>query len=232
MKLIKIILTVCLLCLVLPAFSQQTLLNVVQPTEIDQQYDTKKGANRPQYSWGQVCFGTFLVLDETDSKQSFINYFALNSNRKYKINGAFSHGFGWGFHYLSYNLSRDGLEKMGSYYWEKGKLNNIGLNVNYFLRLNFDPKRGNTIGYYLDILPYTQYNFYQRAEFQQKRITEKNRKGDFPDRYSVGGEVRLGKEFFSIYIRYKYLSYNPKSGRYADLDLAKWSVGINFNIEN
>jgi len=228
MKYIKIILVTSLLFSVFPAFSQRVILH----SNVDKQYEIpKKGANRQQYFWVQLSlFGTDLAFGELDSKQNFGNYYGLNFNKKYKLNSVFSQGFGWGIHQQVYRLSKKGLNTMSRPYCDKGKLIFTGLNVNYFVRFNFDPKRGNIVGNYLDIAPFGQYNFYQRAEFVHGRWTEKTGSENFAERYAIGVETRLGHEYLSIYFRYKFLSDNPKSGTFVNLDLAKCSVGLHVNI--
>jgi len=148
MKFIKILLVASLLFLVFPAFSQRVVLH----TNVDKEYQIpKKGANRQQYFWVQFSlFGTDLAFGELDSKQNFGNYFGLSFNKKYKLNGVLSHGFGWGVHSQVYHLSDSGLNKLSHPSWDKGKLIFKGVNVNYFVRFNFDPKRGNIVGSYLD----------------------------------------------------------------------------------
>jgi len=227
MKSIKYLLISSLFCLVFSAFSQNVILQGTPQTDNIPQ----KGANRQQYFWVQLSlFGTDLVFNELNSKQNFGNYYGLSLNKKYKLNSVFSHGFGIGMHHQAYNLSNSGLDSLSYSDWNKGRLNFTGLNLNYFLRLNFDPKRGNIIGKYLDIMPFYQHNFHQRATFERGKVTEKKVKSHFPERYAIGAEARLGYNFFSIYVRYKYLSGNNLTHRYADLDLARWSVGLNLNI--
>jgi len=229
MKYIKILILTIFLCPVFQVFSQRVVL---RQTNIEQQYDIpKKGANRQQYFWVQLSlFGTDLAIGELDVKQKFGNYYGLSFNNKYKLNGVLSHGYGWGFHHQAYHLNKKGLNALSSSSWDQGKLSFAGVNINYFVRINFDPKRGNIVGTYLDLVPFGQYNFYQRAKFVEGRLTEKSDEKNFAERYAIGVETRLGREFYSIYARYKFISDNPKSDTFINLDLAKWSVGLNLNI--
>ena len=230
MKFIKILLITSSLFPVCQAFSQRVLLH---QTNADKQYEIpKKGANRKQYTWVQLSlFGTDLAFGKLDSKQDFFNnYFGLSVNKKYKQNGILSLGYGCGVHRQVYRMSDKGLHTALRPDWDKGKFVFVGVNMNYFVRFNFDPKRGNIRGYYFDLAPFGQYNFYQRAEFVQGKLTEKSGKENFPERYAIGIETRLGREFLSIYARYKLVSANQKSGTFTDMDLAKWSVGFQINM--
>jgi hypothetical protein len=230
MKFIKILLIINFLLPVYQAFSQRVVLH---QTNADKQYEIpKKGANRQQNIWVQLSlFGTDLAFGELDSKQDFFNnYFGLSVNKKYKLNGILSHGYGCGVHRQVYRMSDNGLHTALRPDWDKGKFVFVGGHVNYFVRFNFDPKRGNIRGYYLDLAPFGQYNFYQRAEFVQGKLTEKSGKENFPERFAIGVETRFGREFLSIYARYKFLSINQKSGTFTDMDFAKWSVGFHINI--
>ena len=233
MKLIKFILIVSLLSHVFQAFSQRVML--IQ-TDVDKQYETpKKGANRQQYFWVQFSlFGTNLTFDELDNKQDFCTYYGLSFNKKYKVNSIISHGYGYGIHRDSYALSNNGLITANRSGLGKGKLIFVGLNVNYFCRFNFDPKRGNTLGTYLDFAPIGQFNFYQRARFKQ--CTKKKSENILVERHVLGLETRIGRGALSIYGRYKFRSYKhtykTKAGIFEDLDLTKWSVGININVSS
>ena len=230
MKHIKISLIVSLLCPVFTGFSQHVVLH---ETNADRRYEIPKdGANRRQYHWFQLTLlGTDLAFGELHSKQDFSNYYAMSWNHQFRLNGAFSHGLGYGVHRQVYRLSEKGLNIVLHGDCDKGKLIYWGVNANYFWRFNFDPRRGSTIGRYLDLAAFGQFNFYQYGKFVQGRLTEKTGSTNCTERCAIGAEVRLGYEIWSMYARYKFFVSSPESGgTFADMELARWSVGLNLGL--
>ena len=231
MKYIKIFLAASLLCPVFTGVSQHVVLH---ETDADKRYEIPRdGANRRQYHWLQLTLlGTDHVFGkgELDSKEDFSNYYAVSWNHQFRVNGVFSHGLGYGLHRQVYRLSERGLNTVSRGDWRKGKLIYWGVNANYFWRFNFDPRRGNVIGKYVDLVAFGQFNFHQQAKFVQGNLTEKISSENFTERSALGAEVRLGREGLSIYARYKYLVSSPDSGTFAHMELARWSVGLNLGL--
>ena len=150
-----------LACFALTGYSQITV-----PIKVDAD-NNRRGPNRNHYSWLSLSlFGTDLALGDLDGKQRFGNYYGLSFNHKFRLSEIHSHGWGLGVHRQVHSLSERGLssELLGSG-WESGKLIYWGINANYFWRFNFDPSRGNTLGTYLDILLFLQYNPRQQAQW-------------------------------------------------------------------
>jgi hypothetical protein len=138
---------------------------------------------------------------------------------------------GYGLHRQVYRLSKKGMTCFSDD-WNKGKLIYWGANANYFWRINFDPKRGNIIGAYLDFGVFGQFNFSQRLKLTGGSTSKKSKFICYREVFTMGPEVRLGRENLSIYGRYKFISseHCKVYGHNSDFDLAKWSVGLNIGI--
>ena len=233
MKCIKIFLITSLACFVITGFSQN-IVSLGTYTDIDYKR-SNRGPNRAHYSWLSLSlFGTDLAFGELDGKQRFGNYYGLSWNHKFKISEILSHGLGFGIHRQVHLLSEKGLTSELFYNsWEKGKLVYWGGNVNYFWRFNFDPNRGNTLGTYLDILMFWQYNPRQQAQLAGGGLTNNYFSCHLEERNAAGFEMRIGREAFSLYFRYKCLSMSCLHKIMAplkELDLPRWSIGLNVGL--
>jgi len=226
MKSVKIFLIASLACFILTGYSQ-----VIVPIQADADKN-KRGPNRNHYSWLSLSFfGTDLAFGGLDSKQRFGNYYGLSFNHKFRLSEIHSHGLGCGIHRQVHSLSEKGLNsELLDNSWEKGKLVYWGFNANYFWRFNFDPSRGNILGTYLDILLFLQYNPRQQAQLAKEDLTHSYFSCHLAERRAAGIEMRIGREAFSLYFRYKGLSGSCLHKILAplqELDLPKWSVGLN-----
>ena len=207
---------------------------IFQQSDADKMYEIPKtGINRQLHSWIQFSFGSDMPFGELDSKaDALYNYYGFTYNRKIKFNAILSHGYGLGVHHQLYPLNQRGLSAVQRDTWDRGRLIYNGVNMSYFVRINFDPKRGNRFGIYMDLATFGQFNFHQRAKFVHGNLTEKVNKENFPERFAAGVETRVGYESLSLYVRYKFFSERPDSGAYTNVDLAKWSAGLNIAIFN
>jgi hypothetical protein len=225
MKFIKIFFVTGLLCPVFSGFSQRIVLletNPNKPYEVP-----KKGYHRSQFTWLQFTAETDLAIGNLDSKQGFDN-FGLSVNHKFRINKTLSHGFGGGTYLQTYPLSKKGLETLHHSDWDKGCLRFWGLDANYFVRIYFSRKYGTVPGWHWDLAAFGKFNFHQRTQFTKGRTTVKTVGGDFAERYSAGVETRLGFRTIALFCRYKLISESDaSSGPFANMDLPKWSVGLN-----
>jgi hypothetical protein len=228
MKFAKYIFFITLLFSVFTGFSQRI---VFKQTDTDTRYDIpKKGANRNYFTWVNLTMGSDLTFGVSDHKSG--NHFGIGYNGKFKCNAMFSHGLGGGLHLQTGRLSKTGMNTVFRDDWNKGNLFFAGTNVNYFWRINFDPKRGNSIGTYLDVAICGQFNFYQQAKFFQGKLREKTGNANITERFTTGVEMRFGWNILSIYTRYNFFSSGSVSNEFVNLNLAKWSAGITFSIGN
>ncbi|MDR2907502.1 MAG: hypothetical protein LBU91_05895 [Bacteroidales bacterium] len=233
MKFAKFILIGSFVGLAFTGFSQFV---VFRQTDADRAYETVKyGENRKRYTWVSVnVLGVDIATGEMDAKNRFAGYLALNYNQKYKLNGTWSYGIGVGVHRQTYRLNSKGLQDVGHTNWEKGKLNYWGFNANHFWRINFDPKRGNNLGTYLDLGLFGQLNFYHRMVFSTGDFSQKITPDEYAERFAIGTELRLGRGTSSIYVRHKVLQGNFNFTKmltvHSGLELSKWSIGLNLGI--
>jgi len=230
----RFFLIITLTCLTFTLFSQHVIF---RQTDADRTFEIpRQGPNRAQFSWISFhFFGTDLMFGNSHCvRQRFANYQGLGWNRMYRINGVLSHGFGLGGHRQVHALHERGLNsELLEENWENGRLVYWGVNANYFLRFNFDPRRGNTLGRFLDVMIFGQYNPYQRVQLTRGNLTKRYTSQHLAERYAAGVEVRVGYEFLSLYVRYKLFSANrPNSALvpFGDLNLAKWSIGLSLGF--
>jgi hypothetical protein len=153
---------------------------------------------------------------------------------KYKISPIYSTGFEWRIDYLANKL----VQKTGKYFPDtilndRERMDFTSLQLGYYSRFNFDSKRGNFLGYYLDIGVRGEW------DFGVQHIT----KNDLPDgssvtaifsslpfvnsfNYSVFGRVGLNKVLF--YASYRLSDLFKSNYHYPELP--KLTAGIELSI--
>jgi len=119
------------------------------------------GANKAWFA--QVTLGVGTLVGGTNSNALSYNDWRSNDIRvgvklKRKINGLLSVWLEPEYHYAAYNINQSGAKITDTLFWnnadtkhEKERFATEGVLVNGFLRFNLDYKRGNFLGYYLDL---------------------------------------------------------------------------------
>jgi len=145
---------------ILPALKAQEVVLEQKP---DQLAHTGFGPNKAWFAQLSIGYGT-LIGDGANANGLSINNWRSNDldisiKMKRKINGLLSVWLEPGYHYAAYNINQTEPKLTDSLFWPgNGPLKHVkerfateGLLLNAFLRLNFDPKRGNYLGDYLDL---------------------------------------------------------------------------------
>lgn len=202
------------------------------------------GPNRKRYHSGFYSFG--ILFGNPDSTGSAIHAYKsfhvqLGDRVKFKLNNVFSWGIENLFDYKSFRIKQDSLKTFGgSVLHNKETFIVLAYDLLFFLRINFDPKRGDHLGKYIDIGAYGGYNFITRYKsvdtvqsqygFERgKFIASKLR---YIDRFNYGITARAGWWGLSVYFNYRLsdLFKEFESIRYQELP--RYEAGINFDIES
>jgi len=116
----------------------------------------------------------------------------------------------------------------------KYQLYNIGL-ASYF-QINFEPKRGNQLGSYLDIGVFGSYNFGRRFTQTIKMGKEKSvytlkRLQDF-EKLNYGAMVRFGKNVWAVYGKYRYSNSFKNKSAIGNYELPRFTFGFEIFFGN
>jgi hypothetical protein len=135
---------------------------VILEQKPDPSANSSFGANKAWFAQVTLGVGTLVGTGTSDNKLSIndwrSNDLSIGIKMKRKINGLLSVWLEPEYHYASYNINQTEPKITDSLFWpngpqkhEKERFATEGILVNAFLRFNFDPKRGNFLGYYLDL---------------------------------------------------------------------------------
>ncbi|MCX7696825.1 MAG: hypothetical protein N2Z72_03910 [Bacteroidales bacterium] len=108
------------------------------------------------------------------------------------------------------------------------------LEGNFYIRLNFDPKRGNTLGKYVDFFIWGGYPIMRRQYYKDHISKEiysvkvKNYQGIAND-WQYGYGIRLGFKSFFAYLKYR--ASNLLSSEFSNkLEPPRWALGIVYQL--
>jgi len=153
--------SILILILIFLSLSLSTIAqDVVLEQKPDQFIGGTFGANKDWFA--QLSFGFGTLVGKGDAGLSYndwrSNDVRISIKLKRKINGLLSVWLEPGYHYAAYNINQSGNRVTDSLFWggfpinhEKERFATEGLLINGFLRFNIDTKRGNFLGYYLDL---------------------------------------------------------------------------------
>jgi len=142
-----------------PGFSQTMILQVDRAAD---SIPSTRGPNLKKFVHFFMYAGLVAGADETGARIKYFtsDEFGLGVRWKYKISAVYSMGFEWRFNYLSYNLDqKTGKILPDSILNDHEQMDYSSIQLCYYNRFNFDPKRGNYMGKYLDIGVRGDWNF-------------------------------------------------------------------------
>ncbi|GHS87503.1 hypothetical protein FACS1894201_08780 [Bacteroidia bacterium] len=235
-----IIVAIGFLCATQVLFGQR---EVMRETETDKTYAiVRHGPNRTWHSWVEMEMGLAgLIVPVETWKEALTSptNFRFSFSQKLKLNSVFSVGYTTGFVLWQYPLSKEEIAMISGGWsadWDKANFLLTGAHAGAFLRINFDPKRGNITGNYVDIGCNGWYNFRQRQRYKTTHYKETFYQGDFIQRYATALSLNYGYQIFSLQLRYLLQSQNDKLKTliYDDaphlLAYPQWMLSVAFDI--
>jgi len=141
--------------------NSSTAQEVILEQKPDPMASSNFGANKAWFAQFTLGVGT-LAGGSTSTALSYndwrSNDLRIGVKLKRKINGLLSVWLEPEYHYAAYNINQNGAKITDTLFWnnndikhEKERFATEGVLVNGFLRFNMDTKRGNFLGYYLDL---------------------------------------------------------------------------------
>ena len=125
--------------------------------------DKKNGPNLRRYS--NLSFGYLFLYQKRSADAYQINFprsIQVNVSRrgKRKLNSLVAVGNEFGFTFKNINIKNNPIVALGP---EINRINRLSINGSLYSRINFDKKRGNRLGYFLDIGAGVDYFFFNKA---------------------------------------------------------------------
>ena len=200
------------------------------------------GPNRRKYSSGFYSIG--MLFGQPDSTGSAINskssfHFQLGGRTKYKLNNVFSWGIENMLDYKSFRIKQNDEKTFGGdVIHKKETFIVLSYELLLFTRINFDPKRGDHLGKYLDLGAYGGFNFIKRHKvvdtvntqygFERGKYIMSNLK--YVEKFNYGVTARIGWWGLSLYCNYRLSNLFKRYQSINYQELPRFEAGINIDI--
>jgi len=196
----------------------------------------KWGANRAHYVGAQLALGFVADQGVAGAKTDFwrSSHFQFGFRYKRKLSNVFSIGTDLSWKIFTVGLKQEQGKKLPDTLLHRRQnvaTNNFSLGG--FLRINFDPKRGNKLGTFLDLGASADWSFFY-SEFTKDKLPD----GSFVDvsRYRTNTNepisyyfnARLGKGKFALYALYRLSNWYKSSANFPEP--ARLFTGIQFGF--
>lgn len=191
------------------AFGQTVLIDM-DKTKETQFREERNGQNLAHFNQFYFRFGAVLPPDEKGAPIVYGTSVDLNFGfrKKYKVSGHYALGWELEINWTDYKLKQSKEKAFpDSTLNKRERLDMSSFGLGLFQRLNFDPKRGNTIGKYIEVAIHGRFAYYELM-----------RKNDLPDGsrvkavisglpytlpFQANASVRLGIGHFALYANYR-----------------------------
>ena len=195
------------------------------------------GANGKKFFYSTYGIGT-IIPTETNAQApvmagSSLGY-KLGFVQKYRITGILSFGYIIDFNTMNYRFSQtDDKTFPDTLNHLKQQVSLTTLGSGLFLRFNFDPGRGNYLGYFLDLGGYADWHLARTYKSKDKDdmdqlVFNRTTKLYFVEKYQYGLYVTLGLNKINLFARYRMSDIFKAP--YKSAELPRLSAGIGFSI--
>lgn len=216
---------------------EDVIADTITPTE---------GPNRDRYKSTYTSFG--LLFGPTNNHASdILPYFSYNvqsgARLKLKINKVLSWGLESYFDFKSFRIKQSDEKTFGG---EAPSLHKketffvVAYDLAIFTRINFDPKRGDFLGTYLDLGAYGGYNFLRRHKivdtvnnqfgFEKGKYIASNLK--YVEKFNYGVTARFGFGGMSVYFNYRLSNLFKPFRDINYVELPRFEAGISFDVQS
>jgi hypothetical protein len=211
--------------------------NVNADTTLSETGPNRKKYNSGFYSIGMIFGAPDSIGSAIDAKASF--HLQLGSRVKLKLNNVFSWGIENMLDYKSFRIKQiDDKTFGGDVIHKKEAFIVLSYELLFFTRINFDPKRGDHLGKYIDLGAFGGYNFLRRHKvvdtvntqygFERGKYIMSDLK--YVEKFNYGLTARIGWWGLSLYCNYRLSDlFKP----YQSIDyqeLPRYEAGINIDI--
>jgi len=154
--------------------------------------------------------------------------------QKYRISGVLSFGYILDFNTFAYRFKQtDAKTFPDTLEHEKQNISTTTLGLGLFLRFNFDPKRGNYLGYFLDLGGYADWHLSRTYKSKDEDamdqiIHSRVAKLYFMEKYQYGLYATIGFNKINLYARYRMSDIFKAPFKSAELP--RLTVGFGFSI--
>jgi hypothetical protein len=235
----QIILTLFVLAIASNASAQQPILSMNVEEMENNVYDSDFGPNRRRYNHPYVGFGVTYDIYEPGfadnvamglPNRSFM--FSSGYTSKLKLSRIFALGFDYSLNAKNISVTQIGqisqINDVNTFNREKFSFFNLGTAP--WLRINFDRKRGDILGKYIDLGGYANWHFAHRHRLKHKsghwtgrsNKIQTNYKPDYVNNYEYGVVFKIGLGNFIFYNQIRLSKQLNLNG----IDLPRFTSGM------
>jgi hypothetical protein len=154
---------------------------------------------------------------------------------KIRVGNFYSLGFNFAYAFNRYRMAQvDEKITPDDDIFDKQSLRNNEWRAGFYNRFNFDLKRGNTMGKYLDIGVYGTYHFYNKVktetEIENTTTINIHRKLDYVEPWGYGVFANIGFGSFVITGEYRLSNYFKEDSGFPELP--PLTIGLQFGIHD
>ncbi|MDZ4839618.1 MAG: hypothetical protein SGJ04_06385 [Bacteroidota bacterium] len=203
----------------------------------------KFGANRRHYLQYVALIG--LYVDQAEGNIDVRTGFDFQYKFLYKrkLTKVLAIGTGLCYHYQNFVLNQnDNVTYFEQYFWNNQNVNHRkerfyqhNIQSEIFLRINFDPKRGNTLGKYIDIAGYGEYRLGSRYQVYDNIANGLREKRTFsklnitnPFNYGISARVAVF-DFLLVGVSYRYSDLFKSNSTVPEMPRTLAQIYLNIN---
>lgn len=197
----------------------------------------KIGPNLKHYTNYYISYGQVVGYAESDG--SNIRYglspqWSFGERYKLKLTNTFATGFEFSYNQYSYTIEQSASKLLpNATRHKKEKIRLYAISLAPYIRINFDSKRGNYMGYFLDLGGFGDLYFIKQHITTDKlndgtvqKITTSRLK--FIEQYRYGIYAQLGFNKYLIYCNYYLSNLFTSASNYAEMP--NMTAGIKFSF--
>lgn len=160
--------------------------------------------------------------------------FRVGFRTKRKVTPVFSYGYDFFYHAVNYFIDqRDGKKIPDTLMHKSQKYNFFSLGMGWYIRFNFDPRRGNYLGTYVDAGITGEWDFTARTVTRDilpgnEKIKVIAKNFDYVNYFSSRIFVRGGKSRVLVYGSYRITDHFKSSSEFPELP--RFTGGLELNL--
>lgn len=196
----------------------------------------KKGPNRKNFTHPFISFGFAIDAGEKGATvvQPNLDQFAIGFRYKRRLNKTFSVGFEFSYTNYAFSIKQNNQKTTpDSTINQRQRLYFYDIQLGAYFRINFG-KRGNILGNYFDIAPYSEavvaFTEFSKYKLPDGSVVRARRSGiDYFQRFNYGIQARIGLKKLIFFGQYRI-----SNAFYGDKNLAeipRITAGIQFVLK-
>lgn len=206
-------------------------------------YDFKKkyGPNEPNYVQGYTYFGVVVGPSDTGVKLNYgaSNEWAIGWRYKRKLSGMFALCADFGLHSAEFNISQSAKNYfLDTTFWQQSDISHkkerfgyYSLALGGFLRVNFDPHRGDYLGHYIDLGATGSFLVSNRYvaidERRDARVKSKFTGMPYTNPFQYDLTAKLGFNFIALVAKYRMTDIFKEQYRFPEFPRLMLGLEVN-----